>query len=241
MKDRIVSSIEEAQTRLDQALAELDRVTVSDPAVIGYATKALGEYITLTSFMVDLLQGALLGHPHPEARNWLNAIQHLTDLMDHTISKLAGVAPNAFPLKIEPFNLFVLMKRACSHHDRLAREKRVSVEYRAVGEISLVRADRVATAVVADVLLSNAVKFSNAGANVIAHVWAAPGHVVCCVQDQGPGISPEDQAQLFQKGNTSFGLALAKDFMDRTGGSLWCESQLGKGSRFCFRLPAAVE
>jgi signal transduction histidine kinase len=116
--------------------------------------------------------------------------------------------------------------------------------------MTLVRADRVALAVVADNLLSNAVKFSRPGTTVQVQVVTEPDVVVCSVRDQGPGLSTADQAKLYQRGvtlsavptagepSTGYGLAMAKEFMERMGGELWCESELGRGACFSFRLPS---
>lgn len=61
-------------------------------------------------------------------------------------------------------------------------------------------ADRVAVAVVVDNLLSNAVKYSPRGKPITVTVRAERGTVVCDVRDEGPGLSVEDQAKLFQRG-----------------------------------------
>ncbi len=123
----------------------------------------------------------------------------------------------------------------------------------APGPETFVWADAVATAVVLDNLMSNAVKYSPHGAEVRACVVSEPGHQVCSVRDQGPGLSPEQQAKLFQRGarlgsvptggeeSTDYGLAVAKELIDRLGRELWCESEVGKGSCFSFRLPLYVE
>ena len=73
---------------------------------------------------------------------------------------------------------------------------------------------------------------------------------MCAVRDSGPGLSPEDQAQLFRRGvrltptptggepSSGYGLAVAKELVDALGGHIWCESAVGQGSCFAFRLPA---
>jgi hypothetical protein len=69
------------------------------------------------------------------------------------------------------------------------------------------------------------------------------------VSDTGAGISPEDQAKIFEefrqvggdyahkKEGTGLGLTLAKKFVELHGGKIWVESELGKGSTFSFTLP----
>ena len=80
-------------------------------------------------------------------------------------------------------------------------------------------------------------------------VTQGPNEVVCHVQDEGPGLSAEDQAQLFRRGvrltprptggeaSSGFGLAIAKDLIEQLGGRIWCESTLAHGARFSFSLP----
>jgi len=73
--------------------------------------------------------------------------------------------------------------------------------------------------------------------------------VVITVRDQGPGISPEDQAKLFQKfvrlsqslttavRGTGLGLWICRQYVTAMGGDIWVESALQQGSRFEFSLP----
>jgi signal transduction histidine kinase len=73
--------------------------------------------------------------------------------------------------------------------------------------------------------------------------------VICSVQDEGPGLSQEEQAQLFQRGvrlspvptggepSTGYGLAVAKELSERLHGAIWCVSAPGQGACFLFRLP----
>jgi signal transduction histidine kinase len=89
------------------------------------------------------------------------------------------------------------------------------------------------------------------GATIQVEVRRDGDWVVCAVRDSGPGLSPEDQAKLFQWGarltprptagepSTGYGLAVAKELVEGMGGQIWCESVVGQGSCFAFRLPAA--
>ena len=98
-------------------------------------------------------------------------------------------------------------------------------------------------------LLSNAVKFTPEGGRIGINARQADGSVEISVSDTGIGISPEDQAKIFEefrqvggdyahkKEGTGLGLTLAKKFVELHGGRIWVESEVGKGSTFSFTLP----
>jgi signal transduction histidine kinase len=99
-------------------------------------------------------------------------------------------------------------------------------------------------------LVGNAIKFTDAGEVAIK---AEANNGSFQVRDTGPGISPADQARLFQefqqadnaitkkKGGTGLGLAISKRIIEMHGGRIWVESQPGQGSTFTFSLPVIVE
>jgi len=100
-------------------------------------------------------------------------------------------------------------------------------------------------------LLSNAVKFTpdNGDINVNARLLSEENdlHTIQInVSDTGIGISPEQQARLFTSfqqaesnttrryGGTGLGLAIAKNIVEMMNGTIWIESELGKGATFAF-------
>jgi signal transduction histidine kinase len=100
-------------------------------------------------------------------------------------------------------------------------------------------------------LISNAVKYTPAGRSVEVSLRRTDGQVVLKVCDEGLGISPEDQRHLFTEffrsnnpeavaePGTGLGLAIVQRIVDRHGGRVTLESELGKGSTFTVTLPAA--
>jgi signal transduction histidine kinase len=103
-------------------------------------------------------------------------------------------------------------------------------------------------------LLSNAVKFTRRDGKVIVRAKKTKGEMVeVSVSDTGVGISEEDIKKLFKieekvssKGtdgelSTGLGLLLCKEFVEKHGGKIWVESEVGKGSKFIFTVPIAVE
>jgi two-component system phosphate regulon sensor histidine kinase PhoR len=82
---------------------------------------------------------------------------------------------------------------------------------------------------------------------------AAPQEVRFCVEDFGAGIASEHLSRLFERfyrvdktrsresGGTGLGLSIAKHIIESHRGRMWVESELGRGSRFCFTLPRLEE
>jgi len=98
-------------------------------------------------------------------------------------------------------------------------------------------------------LLGNAIKFSPSGGTVTFSVEETGGDVVLRCSDEGIGISPEDQAQLFTEffrstnpaaldiPGTGLGLTIVKRIVERHRGSITLESALGRGTTFTVTLP----
>jgi signal transduction histidine kinase len=98
-------------------------------------------------------------------------------------------------------------------------------------------------------LLSNAVKFTPDGGRVDVLARRENSNAVISVHDTGIGIAPEDQGTVFEEfrqvghdytkkqEGTGLGLALTKKFVELHGGTIWLESEPGKGSTFTFSIP----
>lgn len=97
--------------------------------------------------------------------------------------------------------------------------------------------------------LTNAFKYSQKGTITIKAAPASNGGILFSVQDQGVGISAEDQELLFRKffraedfrtretSGTGLGLYLCMELAERMDGKIWCESELDKGSTFYLEVP----
>jgi signal transduction histidine kinase len=112
-----------------------------------------------------------------------------------------------------------------------------------------VQADRDKVVQILTNLISNAIKYSPQGGEVVVSGAAEGEEVVVQVSDQGVGMTPEDVSRLFQryqrvdrdaiKGirGTGLGLYLVRGLVEAHGGRVWAESTPGKGSTFHFSLP----
>lgn len=98
-------------------------------------------------------------------------------------------------------------------------------------------------------LVSNAIKFSVKGDEIVLSAFKVDGLIQFSVKDQGLGIAADKLAQLFNKNvnyttygtsgekGTGLGLSICFDFVAKHGGELWVESAVGEGSTFHFSIP----
>jgi signal transduction histidine kinase len=133
-----------------------------------------------------------------------------------------------------------------------ANAKNIELNYIASDEIT-VFADIDMLKTVLRNLVSNAIKFTNSGGRININAEENSGNVIISVSDNGVGITPDILAKLFDisevittKGTaketgTGLGLLLCKEFVEKHGGKIWVESELGKGSEFKFTLPISTK
>jgi PAS domain S-box-containing protein len=157
----------------------------------------------------------------------------------------------AFELQEQP--LGPLVQQALDANTPYALQHDVAFELTDSTSQSSTRVDGPRILQVMTNLLSNAVKFSPRGACVwITLTEPAQDRIRVSVRDQGPGISPEFQARIFNmfaqgdasdarpKGGTGLGLAISKALIEHMGGVIGFASNEGGGTTFFFELPAVA-
>jgi signal transduction histidine kinase len=98
-------------------------------------------------------------------------------------------------------------------------------------------------------LFGNALKYGNPGGRVAYGVVDLGEKLMFNVWNEGPGIEPEEREKVFEKfyripneitrskRGTGLGLYNIKRIIEAHGGSLWCESEVGRWTNFLFTLP----
>jgi len=100
-------------------------------------------------------------------------------------------------------------------------------------------------------LVENAAAYSDETTPIAVQASSVDNEMRVCVSDQGVGIPQEDLEKVFEKfyrgtqrrtkpGGTGLGLAICQAIVLAHGGRIWAESELGRGSTFCFTLPVAL-
>ncbi|MEI8049700.1 MAG: hybrid sensor histidine kinase/response regulator [Bacteroidota bacterium] len=205
-------------------------------AVIGFSAILKENLHDLSSEKVMLYAGYL----HDAARS---AFLLLTNLLDWARSQTDQI-------KYDPEQMAIseIIEATFSVLSGEATKKSILLVNRVAGEVS-VFADRNMISAVIRNLLSNAIKFTHKGGKVTVNASTSGRMNIFTIEDTGVGIRKQDIEKLFRidskvsnpgtekEDGSGLGLILCHEFIEKNGGKIRVESELGKGSRFIFTLP----
>lgn len=200
---------------------------------------------------------ALLEDPavklEPDIRNHLEGIyeasQRLNRLIDE-ILEVARVEGGRIEVKVSPQDISQVIAQVVGEYQRKAQEKNLALVYNFDPGLPKVLADAGKIREIIINLIENAIKCTSAGQIAISHDLKEKG-LMTRVSDTGIGMTEEELNHLFEKffqtktskrheiPGTGLGLFIIKQLLEKMSGSIWAESELGKGTTFCFVLPIA--
>lgn len=233
----------------NQRLKELDRLK---DEFIATVTHELRTPLTSIRAISEILHDA--PDTQPEKRTHLLSIiikesERLTRLINQVLD-LAKIESGNVDWHIAPVDLREIVELSLMATGQLFEERGIAVETRLPERVPAVQADQDRLIQVMLNLLSNAVKFCDPlRGRVTVRLAEEPGALRVEVQDNGRGISPEDQRVIFERfrqikdpvggkpQGTGLGLPISHQIITHLGGHLWVESTFGEGATFCFTLP----
>lgn len=154
-------------------------------------------------------------------------------------------------LETEPFDGADMVERVVESA-KIHAPSDITFNVRVADGVPPVAADKDRARQVLVNLVENAVKYSPGGGTIEVGLEAADRSVRFSVVDEGIGIPSHEQARIFEKfyrldpnlttgiGGTGLGLYICSELVERMGGSIWLESEEGKGSAFYFQLPSTT-
>ena len=173
------------------------------------------------------------------------AVQQMNRLIGDLLDVMR-IESGRLALEMEDLRVASVLTQAEESVRHLAAEQNIELNVEPADKSLLVSGDRGRLAQVFGNLLGNAVKFTPEGGKVSLKAWRDGDDVVFEVADTGPGISPENQAHLFDRfwqanradrRGVGLGLPISKGIVEAHGGRIWIVSEPGKGSRFCVAIP----
>ncbi len=190
---------------------------------------------------------------------WKPDATHLTGLYEEILrlnrlvsdlEKLARYEGDPGSLRRSELDLPALVEGVVRNHEPQFRAKGVTLRFEQDGHPKPLSADpdKLSQAVIN--LLSNALKFTPVGGEVVVQVLSGPDGGEIRVADSGVGIGPEDLPRIFERfyrvdssraratGGVGIGLSIVKAIVEAHGGVISAASQPGKGTEFLIHLPA---
>ncbi|MFA0823746.1 MAG: PAS domain-containing sensor histidine kinase [Methanomethylovorans sp.] len=199
----------------------------------------------------DLLQESVEEKLKENERKYLNnIIGSSKDLLDviNNILDVSNIEAGKTNLEFEEISLPDLIQDVKTEMYVFASKKSIEMQIEVDPQVGLIKADRNKLQQILLNLVNNAIKFGKEQGFVKIRVKQMPDMLHIEVIDNGIGISAEDKQRLFKpfaqldssstrkyKGN-GIGLFIAKHFVELHGGSIWVESEIGKGSIFTFSI-----
>jgi len=209
----------------------------------------LNGIIGFSEFLVDEKPGKLNAKQSEYLHDVLNSGRHLLSMINDVLD-LAKVEAGKMEICPENFELSRVVEEVCATLKSIAQTKQITLSTNLSPAIGQVTLDIQRFRQVLYNLLSNALKFTNAGGSVeILSTLCGPNQFALQVKDTGIGIKPGDLGRLFRQfgqlesgagreyGGTGLGLVLTKRIVELHRGSISVESELGKGSTFSAIFP----
>ena len=176
----------------------------------------------------------------------------LLNLVNNTID-VAKLESGRFGLSYDEVDLVDVIQSITATVGPLATKNGISIVKRIAPETPIIHSDSEALRKVFMNIIGNAVKFSGEGATVEIEVTAQEETVRVTVRDEGPGIPVDQQSHVFERftqasgpdgarseSGSGLGLFLAKSLVERLGGTICLESEVGVGSTFTVSLPVVA-
>ena len=203
----------------------------------------------------EILREGMLGELNQKQRDSVAGIvnggQQLIDMIDEILTYVRGESDQVSLVRTE-FSITEVVDQVRVLNQALAAKKRLTIERLNGDDLPSVFADRDKLKHVLGNLIGNAIKFTPDGGRIwisFARRGRNADELVVEIGDTGRGIAKDHYDLIFREfaqvdaspsrshHGTGLGLAIARKLVELHGGTIWVESQLGKGSRFFFTLP----
>lgn len=259
--------LNELYTSLEQRVEQrtLELAEARDDAVS--ANKSKSEFVSIVSHELklpmtsikgysDLMLAGATGQLNENQVNFLTTIRNNVNRMATLVSDLADISRiESGNLRLEPRVVSIkdVVDEIVSLTKTQIEQKKQSISVEIPDELPKSWSDRSRLNQVLTNLISNANKYTPEGGAIAMQVTHIENMIQIKVQDNGLGMTPEDQASLFSKffrsaddkvreaPGTGLGLSITKNLIELQGGEIWFESKYREGTAFFFTVPIYQE
>lgn len=199
----------------------------------------MGDLTMLEESYGDRLEPGAMEH----VRHAIEGGKRISDLINDVLNYSSI---DNIDMKISSVNMNEVVAKAMKLLEAPIRENEAEIQ---VDELPSILADEAQMVLVMQNLVGNAIKFHKPGERPKVHIASMMVHNenVFSIKDNGIGLNMKDAERIFymfqrlhtseEYPGTGLGLAITKKIVERHGGSIWVESEEGKGSTFFFTVP----
>lgn len=251
---RNITEKQKSEESIKNYLEELKQLNSHKEKTLSVLSHDLRSPLTSIIGTAALLESRFDNMNHDEVKQMLHLLhessKNLLAILDNLVewARVKHAAEIFSPKKI---NLNNCMKDAFSILNENAHTKNISLHNHIEEDIHVFADEKMLFSILRN-LVSNAIKYTNTGGQITAEAKRKGDKITIEVKDTGIGLSKEQLKTIFvpkvetlvkEKNETSagIGLLLVKEFVEKNGGKIGVESEEGKGTTFCFTLPAPKE
>ncbi len=245
--NHLISQKNQELIEKNEALEELNREKNSLMGIVAHDLKAPLHKI---NGLVQLLPiaGQLNEEQNSYAKIMREVVRNGSELINGLVEMDEFSSSNIAPAQ-KPVRLHSFIELLIQTHQPSACQKEIDIHFPPSENGLTLHTDESFLMRIMDNLLSNAIKFSTSGRNIYVSYAQNNAHTEIIVKDEGPGISAEDQKKMFKKfqrlsarptggeSSSGLGLSITKVLVEKLGGKITVDSELGKGTAFCVVLP----
>jgi signal transduction histidine kinase/CheY-like chemotaxis protein len=219
--------------------------------VLGVVAHDLRNPLSTIAMSAELLGDEMLNASQKGSQ--VQIIRRSAERMDRLIEDLLDVARienQRLHLRLEHEDPKALVREVTELNTAIAAARSLSVRARPTPRLPPILIDHDRMMQVLSNLVGNAIKFTEPGGEVEIAVEPCEAGVQFSVRDTGSGIEPEDLSHLFEpfwqarrggSDGAGLGLAIARGIVEAHGGTIWAESEPGRGTTVAFTVPIAQE
>ncbi len=233
-----------------EKLQELNRLKTDFVSTVSHELRTP---LTAIKGSIGLILGGVTGPlQNIELKQMLEITQNNTDRLIRLINDVLDIAKieaGMVRLNFDKESIDSVVRQAIEGVEGFAKTREVNILYEVPDKSPKVVMDRDRMVQVITNLLSNSIKFTDAGGVVKVFLEESKDRIHVTVEDNGHGISQEFMNKMWSKfqqeesvsnknkEGTGLGLAIVKGLVEEHGGKIWCTSSVGVGSQFTFSLP----